>query len=99
MRPKQFTVTSSNSPVTVPLNYRGGKTSIIATPSGSGNYDVAYTAVNIQDSTLTPNWIDITDMSAATATVGDKTVSSVTAIRITLNSGTNVIVDIASADT
>ena len=99
MRPARYTVTSSNSPMTIPLNWMAGLASIIATPNGSGNYDVAYTNVDITDTTITPNWIDITDMSAATAQVGDKTLTSVTALRITLNSGTNVIVDLASADT
>lgn len=97
MRPKRFTVTSSNSPKIIPTNYRGGPISIIATPNGAGNYDVAFTTAPIQDSSITPNWIDITDMSAAT-TQQNKSANNITALRITLNSGTNVVVDIASGD-
>ena len=97
MRPARYTVTSSNSPMTIPLNWMAGLTSIIATPNGSGNYDVAYTNVDIHDADITPNWVDITAMSAAT-TSQDATVTTVTALRVTLNSGTNVVVDVAQSD-
>jgi len=97
MRPKRFTVTSANSPVVIPLNYRGGPTSVVSTPNGSGNYDVAFTTVDIQDSTITPNWVDGTDMSAATTQQSNQFLN-VTALRITLNSGTNVEIDLSSGD-
>jgi len=97
MRPKRFVITSGLSPKVVPMSYRGGPSSIIASPSGSGNYDIAFTTVDIFDASLTPNWVDITGMSAAT-TDQDAEVGSVTALRITLNSGTDVTVDISQSD-
>ena len=98
MRPKSVTVTSSNSPYYIPVNWRGGPIGITATPN-SGNYDVAYTNESIQDGAANvTNWVDITDMSAATAQVGNKEIGPVTCLRITLNSGTSVTVDITQND-
>lgn len=98
MRPKTVTVTSSNSPYYIPVNWRGGEIGVTATPSGAGNFDVAYThepigsgAANVTD------WTDITDMSAATA-AASKVIGPATCLRITLNSGTSVKVDVTQRD-
>jgi len=98
MRPKSITVTSANSPYYYPTNWRGGKMGLTATPTGAGNYDVAYTnepigngAANVTD------WVDVTDMSAATAQAS-KAIDPVTCIRVTLNSGTSVKIDISQSD-
>jgi len=97
MRPKRTVVTSSNSPKIIPINYRGGRTSIIATPSGAGDYTVENTTVRIQDSSITPNWNPISSMTAQTAQASDSA-GSITALRVTLNSGTDVTVDISQSD-
>lgn len=98
MRPKTVTVTSGNTPYYIPMNWRGGPIGVTATPSGGGDYDVAYThepigegAANVTD------WTDITDMSAATA-AASKEVGPCTCLRITLNSGTSVKVDVVQND-
>ena len=98
MRPKSVTVTSSNSPYYLPGNYRGGPTGVTATPSGSGNYDVAYTHESIAEGAASVNdWTDITDMSGATA-AASKEIGPYTCLRITLNSGTSVKVDTVQSD-
>lgn len=97
MRPKSVTVTSGNSPYYLPLNWRGGTVGVNATPT-AGNYDVAYTRENITGGAASvTNWIDISGMSAATA-AAQATVSSSTCLRITLNSGTSVTVDVTQSD-
>ena len=97
MRPQQILVTSGISPKIIPVNSRGGPYSIIATPAGAGDYDVSFTTTDIFNSDLTPAWVDITAMTGATTTQ-DTEVGTVTAFRVTLNSGTSVQVDIAQSD-
>ena len=93
-RPKTVTVTSSNTPYYIPMNWRGGDISVVAVPAGSGNYDVAFTNERIGDGAAgVTNWVDITNMSGATATQ-DEVIRGCTCLRITLNSGTSVTVDI-----
>jgi hypothetical protein len=94
MRPKSVTVTSGNSPYYIPLSQRQGTTNVVATPN-SGNYDVAYTLESIGEGAASvTDWIDVTNMSAATAQQTG-TVTGATCLRITLNSGTSVKVDIS----
>lgn len=91
MRPQTVTVTSANSPVYIPVDWSGGPIGISAFPSGSGDYDVAYTLEQPADydfSAVT-DWTDITSMSAATAAATAE-LGPTTCIRITLNSGTSV---------
>ena len=97
MRPKSVTVVSGNSPYYIPMNWRGGDIGITATPN-SGNYDVAYTHESIGEGAgSVTDWTDITDMSAATAAVS-KQIGPCTCLRITLNSGTSVKVDVVQDD-
>lgn len=97
MRPKSVTVTSSNSPYYIPMNWRGGPIGVTATPT-AGNYDVAYTHESIASGASgATDWTDLTDMSAATA-AASKEVGPCTCLRITLNSGTSVKVDVVQSD-
>lgn len=97
MRPKTITVTSGNSPYYIPVDFRSGETGIVATPN-SGNYDVAYTLESIAEGAAgVTNWVDVDDMSAAT-TQATGTVQTATCLRVTLNSGTSVTVDISTKD-
>ena len=96
MRPIRFTQDSVGNTI-IPVDHRAGTTSVIATPSGGGNYTVEFTTVNIFDSSITPEWIGVTDMVGATAQQ-DREVGTVTALRVTLNSGASVTVDIAQSD-
>lgn len=98
MRPKSVTVTSGNTPYYIPMDWRGGDIGLTSTPAGSGNYDVAFTHESIADGVSGVTWVDITDMSAATATVS-KQIGPCTCLRITLNSGTSVKVAVAQDDT
>ncbi len=91
MRPKTITVTSGSS--IVPVDYKAGEISVTATPD-TANYDVAYTTDNIFDSTLTIAWIDVTNMSGASTEQSQMIQGPVSAIRVTLNSGTDVTVSI-----
>ena len=87
MKPKSVTVTSSNSPYYIPVNWRGEELGVTATPAGSGNYDVAYThelPASYDFANDVTDWVDITDMSAATATAS-KSVGPSTCLRITLD--------------
>lgn len=99
MRPKSVTVTSGNTPYYIPMDWRGGAFGITATPN-SANYDVAYATSDIGDGAAglaSGDWTDITGMSAAT-TAAAKEVGPSTCIRITLNSGTSVKVDVVQSD-
>lgn len=81
-----------------PTDYRGGTISIAATPAGAGNYDVEYTLSNVLDSAITPNWIAITAMTGAT-TQQTAEFGSISGLRVTLNSGTSVTIDINQSNT
>lgn len=94
MRAKSVTVTSSNSPYYIPVNEYGGVLGVTATPN-SGNYDVAYTheRPSSYDFSAVANWTDITGMSAAT-TAASVELGPAACLRVTLNSGTSVQVDV-----
>lgn len=101
MRPKTKTVTSSNSPVYIPLNWRGDSAGVTATPNGSGNYDVAFTRElpsSYDFASDVTSWVDMSNMSAATAVQSEEVPVGATCLRITLNSGTNVVVDLSQQD-
>ena len=95
MRPQRIVQDSVGNTV-IPVDHRSGAYSVVATPT-AGNYDVAFTVTDIYDTSLTPTWIDITGMSGAT-TQQDKEVGVAVAFRVTLNSGTSVLVEIAQRD-
>ena len=95
MRSRQFVVTSSNSPFTIPLNPRGGETSFSAIPD-SATYTVEFTITPLREG-LNINSLAISNMTSAT-TDQSTAISSVTAIIVTLDSGTSVAIDIAQSD-
>lgn len=98
MRPKTITVTSGNTPYYLPMNWRGGDIGVTATPSGAGNYDVAYTHEPIGEGAAgVTDWTDVTDMSGAT-TAQSKVIGPSTCLRVILNSGTSVKVDVTQTD-
>lgn len=90
MRPKTITVSSTNSPVVIPLDYHAHHTAVHAEVTGTINYTVSYTVQNIYNIT-TPatnaDWVAVTDMTAVTATATKKIDMSVNAIKIVVNSG------------
>lgn len=95
MRPKSVTVTSGNTPYYIPVSWVRGVIGVTATPSGAGDYDVAYThePISPDGAASVTTWTDITDMSAATSEAS-KEIGPATCLRITLNSGTSVKVDV-----
>lgn len=93
MRPKQKVVTSGNSPVVIPVDYTSRATSVVALPAGSGNYTVAYTCDNVWDSAVTPTYTNITAMTTAT-TQQTAELGPITALKITLHSGTSVTISV-----
>lgn len=98
MRPKSKTITSANSPFYWPVNWRGGEIGVTATPAGSGNYDVAYTHEPIGNGAAgVTDWTDIEEMSAA-VDPASKAVGPCTCLRVTLNSGDSVKVDVTQHD-
>ena len=96
MKSFQIIVTSGNSPLVIPLNERCGHVAFGATPSGAGDYTIEFT-MTPQNEEFTNNYFPITDMTAAT-TAQQQGIGPATAIRVTLNSGTNVTMDIAQSD-
>ena len=96
MKSTQTLVTSSNSPLTIPLNPRGGVTAIGATPAGAGNYTVTFAIAPVQEG-VTLNLFVITSMTTAT-TAQSEEIGPASAIIVTLNSGTSVTIDLAQAD-
>lgn len=96
MKTFQQIVTSSNSPLTIPLDARGGNIGIGATPAGSGNYTVTYSLTPLNQG-LTINPHAITAMTTATAALTTE-LGPVTAIVVTLHSGTSVTMDVTQSD-
>ena len=96
MKAHQIVVTSANSPVTYPINDRGGSRGIAATPAGSGNYTVTFVLTPLEEG-LTLNPIPIADMTTETA-IASAQLGPATAIIITLHSGTSVTVDVTQSD-
>lgn len=95
MRSRQFIVTSSNSPFTLPLNPRGGRTGFAAIPN-SATYTVEFTLTPLREG-LAINTLAISNMTSAT-TNQQTGIGPVTALIITLDSGTSVTIDIAQSD-
>jgi hypothetical protein len=94
MKPKQVTVTSGNSPLTVPVDAASASAGgVIANPN-SATYTVEATLDNIFDDSITPTWQAVTDMDSATSQVESGFSAGVTALKITLDSGTSVAVSI-----
>ena len=96
MKSFQKFVTSGNSPLTIPLNARGGPAGIGATPAGAGNYTITYSLTPLEED-LTVNPHAITDMTTAT-TAQSIELGPVTAVIVTLHSGTSVTVDVTQSD-
>ena len=96
MKSVQHIVTSSESPQLIVLNERGGVVGVGATPSGAGDYTVEFT-LTPQNDGLVNNYFPITEMTAAT-TAQQVTLLPATALLVTLNSGTDVTLDITQSD-
>ena len=96
MKSTQTVVTSANSPLTIPLNARGGPTALGATPAGSGNYTVTFAIAPVQEG-LTLNPFAITNMTTATAAESIE-FGPVSALIVTLHSGTSVTIDLSQSD-
>lgn len=97
MRPRRISVTTVGSKI-FPVNFRGGPSSIVATPGAASNYTVEYATTDIQNSDFTPNWEGVTDMVGA-STQETRELGSITALRVTLNGGASVDVDFSQSDT
>lgn len=96
MKSFQKIVTSANTPLTIPLDERGGAVGLGATPSGAGNYTVTFSLTPLNQS-LTINPHAITSMTTAT-TAQSEQLGPVTAIIVTLHSGTNVTIDLTQSN-
>ena len=96
MKSFQIVVTSANSPLTIPLDARGGNTGIAATPAGAGNYTITFSLTPLNEG-LTVNTHAITAMTAATTALTTES-GPVTAIIVTLNSGTSVTIEVTQAN-
>lgn len=90
MRPKTVTVTGSNDPYLIPVDYRAEHTSVHAEVTGTIDFTVFYTLQNIHSIT-TPatnaDWVAVTDMTAITATATKKIDGSINCLKIVVNSG------------
>ena len=95
MKPRQITVTSANSPLTIPLNPRGGPVGLGATPTAA-TYTITFTMTPLQEG-LTVNPFAITAMTSAT-TAQQTEIGPATAIIVTLDAGTSVALDITQSD-
>ena len=96
MKSFQKIVTSANSPLTIPMNDRGGPAGIGATPAGAGNYTVTFSLTPLNQG-LTINPHAITSMTTATTALSEQ-LGPVTAIIVTLHSGTSVTMDLTQSD-
>ena len=93
---KSFQKVVTSGSLVIPFNQRGGDVAFGATQSGGGDYTIEFTMTPLNQ-LLTPNYFPITDMTAAT-TAQQQGIGPATAIRVTLNSGTDVTIDIAQSD-
>lgn len=90
MRPKSVTVTGSNDPYLIPVNYRSSETSIQADVTGTIDFTVSYTVENIYaytDPATSASWTAVTDMTAATADAAKLVDGSINCLKIVVNSG------------
>jgi len=102
MRPKTITLTSTNSPVLYPVDYRLPAVTVQADATGTVNYTAQYTAQNIHG-IATPatnaSWSDITNMVGATTDQAQVVDASINCLKFTLNSGSgSVAFHISQAD-
>ena len=96
MKTFQQVVTSANSPLTIPIDARGGAIGIGATPAGAGNYTVTYSLTPLNQG-LTVNVHAITAMTTATTALTTE-LGPVTSIVVTLHSGTSVTMDLTQSN-
>lgn len=96
MKSFQRIVSSGDDPLVIPFNQRGGDVAFGVTPSGAGDYTVDFTMTPLNQN-LTPNYFPVTIMQGVT-TAEQQGIGPATAIRVTLNSGTNVTIDVAQSD-
>lgn len=95
MKSRRHTVTSSNSPLTIPLDNRGGPISIGATPTAA-TYTVEYTVNPLQEG-LTNGTFPISVMTGVTSAQSAQ-FNAITAFVVTLDAGTSVDIDVAQSD-
>ena len=101
MRPIDITVTSSNSPKVIPLDPRSGSIGLGCTPN-SATYTVEFTHDNVQEKASGDvNWFS--DASASNTLTNQtsavyKKIGPWSAIKITLNLGTDVDISISQED-
>jgi len=102
MRPIKVTVTSSNSPYLIPVDYRSPSTTVQSDAVGTINYTVQYTTDNVYELTTPATnafWSDVTNMAGATADQAQVIDASVNCLMVTVNSGAgSVVVHISQAD-
>lgn len=90
MRPKTVTVTGSNDPYLIPVDYLAPHTSVHAEVTGTIDYTISYTLQNIYGITspaTNADWTAVTDMTGATATSTKKIDGSIFCIKVVVNSG------------
>jgi len=86
---KPITVTVVNGTVqTIPVDWRAGDLTITADFTAGTNFTAKYTVANIWDSSITPVWTAITNMSAASSDASEQVQGPVTALQLT-HTGTN----------
>jgi hypothetical protein len=88
MRPKTRTLTAANTPIVYPLDWRSTADAAVQCIPTSASYTVAITVDNVLDSTVTPTWIDISDMANVTASLNKNIGNSVNAVRFTFEGTT-----------
>lgn len=92
---KQYIVTSGNSPLTIPVNPRGGPLGVGATPTAA-TYTVEMSLTPINEG-LTNNLFDVTGMVSAT-TKQQVQIGPIESLLVTLDSGTSVTIDVTQSD-
>ena len=76
-----------------PVDYRAGDCTINVTPTAS-TYTAEFTVNNVWDTSITPRWAPITDMTAATTAQTKGIEAPITAVRVTVNAGASVEVNL-----
>lgn len=91
MRPVIVTVSSQAASRSVPVDWRENnfKIGLGVVVDGTLTYSVQYTFDDIQDSSVTPSWFDLSSLSGITITDSSSIEFPVTAIRINVTAFTS----------
>lgn len=89
---KNWTVTPAQSPKIILLDKSALQTSLVVAPTGS-TYTVAYTCHHSPEKAPASSWVEIPNMTAASATATNE-FGSISGLKFSVTGGTKIDIDI-----